>query len=190
MKTFLSLVMAICVCFGISAQEKDTLNQKTADTTSFSIGKKDISIIEKNGETDIKVKNREKNQDEVTEDIDAYEYEEKDNKNSYWHGRSEKHFKGHWDAFQIGINYYLSASQSTSLPDDISYMSLNTNKSINVNLNMFQQSFGLIGRNFGIMSGLGLEFTNYVFDGDNTIIKDPNGAGGGNGQTGAALDTG
>lgn len=175
MKTILSMMMALFISFGISAQDDDTLSKKKADTTSFSIGKKDISIIEKNGETDIKVKNREKHE-EVTEEIEEYEYEESDDKKySYKSGRSERHFKGHWDAFQIGINSYLSAGKSTSLPNEISYMSLNTNKSININLNMFQQSFGLIGRNFGVISGLGLEFTNYVFDGDNTIVKDVNG---------------
>jgi hypothetical protein len=40
---------------------------------------------------------------------------------------------------------------------------------------MFQQSFGLIGRSLGIVSGLGLEFTNYVFDGNHTIVKDASG---------------
>jgi hypothetical protein len=54
-------------------------------------------------------------------------------------------------------------------------MDLNTNKSININLNMFQQSFRLIGRSVGIVSGVGLEFTNYVFDGNNTINKGENG---------------
>jgi hypothetical protein len=182
MRAIISLLVAFVVSISLNAQTTDTTKDvKKADTTNLILGKKEISIIDKNGETDIKVKNRDKdgnedNDEEVSEDISDDDNNDKDDEDWWddnkWSNRNNRHFKGHWDAFQIGINSYLSPDKSTSLPSSMDFMSLNTNKSININLNMFQQSFGLIGRSFGIVSGLGLEFTNYVFDGNNTIIKD------------------
>lgn len=171
MKTLFSLILAFCFLFTVNAQDPDTLSSgKNKDTTNITIGKKEIQIVDKNGETEIKVKNRE-GREEDQEDMDKEsEPEDQDS-----HRRSGRHFKGHWDAFQIGINSYLASNKSLTLPDDIAFMDLNTNKSININLNMFQQSFGLIGRSVGVVTGVGLEFTNYVFDGNNTIIKGENG---------------
>lgn len=168
MKAIVSLLMAFLVSVSLNAQEPDSVKKENGpDTTNFMLGKKEISIIEKNGETDIKVRDRnEKDDDEFSKEKETFENEHEFDWNKK---RSGNHFKGHWDAFQIGINSYLTADKSTSLPQEMNFMSLNTNKSINVNLNFLQQSFGIIGRSFGIMSGLGLEFTNYVFDGDNTI---------------------
>ncbi len=185
MKSIIIILAAFMISFSLNGQAIDsTKDQKKSDTTNLILGKKEISIIDKNGETDIKVKNREKDsekenekeEEEISEDVT-----ENDNHNDDWwnddkrNKRSNRHFKGHWDAFQIGINSYLGENNSTPLPSEIDYMSLNTNKSINININMLQQSFGLIGRNFGVVSGLGLEFTNYVFDGNNTIIKNASG---------------
>ena len=174
MKTVLSLMLAFCLSFAVNAQEPDTLNSdKKADTTNFMLGKKEIRIVEKDGETDIKVKDREREEKDEEVDEDIEDYSDNDSDEGFHSGsdRKGKHYKGHWDAFQIGVNSYLSAGKSTSLPTDIDYMSLNTNKSINVNINFLQQSFGLIGNSLGVLSGLGFEFTNYVFDGNNTIDK-------------------
>ncbi|NJK98048.1 MAG: hypothetical protein HC905_26880 [Bacteroidales bacterium] len=148
MKAIFSLVMALMVGVALNAQENDSLNsEKKSDTTNFMLGKKEITIVENDGETDIKVTDRDKKErEEVSEDFEVYE--ESENSDDFWTERrsSGKRFKGHWDAFQIGINSYVSSDMSTSLPQEIDFMSLNTNKSINVNLNMFQQSFGLIGK--------------------------------------------
>jgi hypothetical protein len=182
MKAIISLLVALFVSVSLGAQETDTIQDvKKSDTTNFTIGKKEISIIDKDGETDIKVRNRdgqkkENDNGDVSEDTSDSEVDiDDEDDNDWWNDekskRKDRRFKGHWNAFQIGINSYLSADKTTSLPASMDYMDLNTNKSINVNINMFQQSFALVGRSFGVISGLGLEFTNYVFDGNNTIIK-------------------
>lgn len=184
MKAFLSIVMACCISIAVNSQEPDSLmDENKADTTNLMLGKKKITIVENDGETDIKVTDRDKKEEreEITEEVEVYEETENNNSNnddnsgSWSRKKSNKHFKGHWDAFQIGINSYVTSDMSTSLPDNMDFMSLNTNKSINVNLNMFQQSFGIIGRSLGMITGLGLEFTNYVFDGNNSIEKDATG---------------
>lgn len=183
MKAVLSILLAFCICFGVNAQEDDSLKVREVDTTNLILGKKQIRIVEKDGETDIKVKDRDDIENEENEEVaeeheHEYEYEESDDDDFSWPNRkSKREFKGHWDAFQIGINSYLSADKSTSLPVEDEFMELNTNKSINININLFQQSFGFVSSNYalGIISGLGLEYANYVFDDNIYIIKAENG---------------
>ena len=55
------------------------------------------------------------------------------------------------------------------------FMSLNTDRSINFDLNFFQHSIRLIGKNLGLVTGLGLEFNNYFFENNNSIIKNAQG---------------
>ena len=61
-----------------------------------------------------------------------------------------------------------------SLPAGIEYMSLNSGKAMNFNLNFSQLSIGL-GRHIGFVTGLGLNWNNYRFDGNNNILKDASG---------------
>jgi hypothetical protein len=60
------------------------------------------------------------------------------------------------------------------MPDDIDYMTLHSSKSTNFNINFTQLSLGL-GRHIGFVTGLGLNWNNYRFDGNNNIVKGPNG---------------
>ncbi len=88
--------------------------------------------------------------------------------------RNRRRFTPHWSAMEIGINNYLSSDYSMSLPPELSYMDLNTDKSFNININFAQLGIGL-SRHFGIVTGLGLEFNDYKFDGNNNIRKDEEG---------------
>lgn len=85
--------------------------------------------------------------------------------------RDRRRFTPHWSSFEIGLNNYLTSDYSTSLPNDINFMDLNTGKSLNININFAQLGIGL-SRHFGLVTGLGLEFNNYHFDGNNNIMKD------------------
>ena len=60
------------------------------------------------------------------------------------------------------------------MPDDIDYMTLHSSKSTNFNMNFTQLSLGLT-RHIGFVTGLGLNWNNYRFDGNNNIIKGDNG---------------
>jgi len=90
------------------------------------------------------------------------------------HERRYRKFKGHWAGIEIGFNNLLTDNLSFVMPDEIDYMSLHTGKSICFNLNFAQQSFGFT-RHLGLVTGLGLNWNNYRFDGNNNIIKDVNG---------------
>ena len=51
-------------------------------------------------------------------------------------------------------------------------MDLNTGRSWNFNLNILEYGIGLGTDKIGIVTGLGFEWTNYVFDDQNSITKD------------------
>ncbi|MFP4488846.1 MAG: outer membrane beta-barrel protein [Bacteroidales bacterium] len=88
--------------------------------------------------------------------------------------RDRRRFTPHWSAIEIGINNYLTSDYSMSLPPELSYMDLHTGKSFNININFAQLGIGLT-RHFGIVTGLGLEFNDYKFEGNNNISKDEEG---------------
>ncbi len=107
------------------------------------------------------------------------ESEESEEPEDYDNDREErlhrrKHFRGHWAGLEIGFNDYLTSGYSTFIPEEIDYMSLHTGKSVNFNINFSQLSIGLT-RHTGFVTGLGLTWNNYVFDGNNNIQKGANG---------------
>jgi hypothetical protein len=81
--------------------------------------------------------------------------------------RGARHFRGHWSGIEVGLNNYAYA-RSMTLPDDVSYMSLNANHSLTFNLNFSQLSIGF-SRHIGIVTGIGLTWNNYRFKEGNSI---------------------
>ena len=90
--------------------------------------------------------------------------------NSIKRSRNRNRFKGNWSGIEFGFNNYLTADNSFVLPDDIDYMTLHSSKSNNFNLNFAQKSIG-ITRHFGLVTGLGINWNNYRFVGNNNIQK-------------------
>ena len=114
-------------------------------------------------------------------DIEKYDTELRDledsdkDKNRNWDQDQEEHeryrgarnFRGHWAGLEVGFNNYLHVSSMT-LPEEISYMSLNTSNSNCFNLNFSQVNIGF-GRHAGLVTGLGVNWNNYRFEGMNSI---------------------
>ena len=88
--------------------------------------------------------------------------------------RSRNRFKGNWAGIEFGFNGYFTEDFSSVMPDDIYYMTLHSGKSNSFSINCVQQSLGFT-RHFGLVTGLGFEWNNYRFDGNNNIEKDENG---------------
>lgn len=72
-------------------------------------------------------------------------------------------FVGHYDGIDLGLSQLAVSGLSTALPSTASFMELDNEKSINVGINFFQYSFGLQRKrdNFGLVTGLGLNISNY-----------------------------
>jgi hypothetical protein len=124
-------------------------------------------VVEKQG-TETKVNESTK----VTISNDLISVEENDKENE--RARRRSRFRGHWTGIEFGFNNYVTSDKSLVLPADIDYMTLHSSKSSNFNINFSQLSLGM-SRHFGIVTGLGLNWNNYRFDGNNNIIKGDNG---------------
>lgn len=136
---------------GVGVSMDEVVKEGKRDTTKIKLGDKNINIIEDDEGTNVQIRDAEKKDDEEKE------------------ARKKKKFKGHWTGFEIGLNNFFDSDFSMSRPPEENWMDLNTGRSWNVNLNIHQTSFGLIGNRFGLVTGLGFECNNYQFDGDNSI---------------------
>ncbi len=73
----------------------------------------------------------------------------------------------------MGLANYLTPDNSLTLPPEDSYMDLNTGRSYTLGINVVDVGVGFGTDKIGLVSGLGFEFTNYNFNGQNSIRKDP-----------------
>ncbi len=137
---------------GVSINMDEVVKEEKRDTTKIKIGDRDISIVEdEDGNTSVNIK-------------------ESDGENG--EEPKGKKFKGHWSGLELGLNNFLDNDFSMSRTSENQFMDLNTGRSWNVNLNFQQVSLGIIGNRFGLVSGLGIEFNNYQFDGNNSIMEE------------------
>jgi len=146
---------------------------ETPEQTRVTLGKNEVIIVEENGDTVIVGLGSKGISIVEAEDgvqINVLDMEEK--KSAHKEMR-KKRFDAHWAGLEVGLNNYLTPDNSLVLPPGEEFMDLNTGKSWNWNLNIADFGIGLGTSFVGIVSGLGFEFINYNFDGQNGIIKDP-----------------
>lgn len=70
-------------------------------------------------------------------------------------------FNGHWGGFSLGINGYVDDDYNINVPDEYNFLDLKYEKSIDVNLNFYEQNFNLVNNKLGMITGLGLRWNNY-----------------------------
>jgi hypothetical protein len=132
----------------IEADEHEFSLQEGQDTTKININGNEIIVIEKDGETKVM-----KRKVEPTK------------------SKKKKKFKGNWAGLEFGVNGYLNNNFGLDIPAEYSYMELNYPKSINFNLNFFQQSIPIFGHKFGMVTGMGIQWYNYRFYNNATVLS-------------------
>lgn len=86
--------------------------------------------------------------------------------------RRSDRFKGHWGGFDIGLNGYVNQNHNADFGQAYDFLSLNYEKSINLNFNIYQQSFAFNkAKTIGLVTGVGLSFDEYRFS--NQVYLDP-----------------
>lgn len=84
-------------------------------------------------------------------------------------------FNGHWGGVGIGINGYVNDKYSYELPEEYEYLDLLWQKSINVDLNIYEQNINLsANKNIGLVTGIGYSIHNYRFTKSFTVMQDSN----------------
>jgi len=170
-----------------AAEDKDQKQNQAAapgDVTKVVVGQN--LIIVEDGKEDLKIRVGSRGLtilESLEGDKPKFEFKKFDDDEDefIWNDDSEdekadrrSHFKGHWAGFEVGLNNYMTENYNMSLPGSIDYMTLHSSKSVNYSFNFSQLSLGLT-RRIGIVTGLGLDWNNYRFDGDNNIQKGTDG---------------
>jgi hypothetical protein len=190
-KIGITLLLALIIAQGfsqITSAEEKPAPQQAVDSNSVTkvvVGQDRLAVEDNGSKINVRVGNRGLSILESLEGkMPKFEFEKYDNdkhfsfrnddgdNDSKEHRKS--HFKGHWSGIELGFNNYLTDNYSFSLPAGIDYMNLNSGKAMNFNLNFTQLSIGIF-RHVGFVTGLGLNWNNYRFDGNNTIEKDADG---------------
>ena len=182
------IILLITIVFQLSAQDvtKEKQNEKqiaavtdTNENTKVVVGKDLISVEDRKDAVKVRIGNRGLN---ILESLEgpkvAFEkyignnnsYESDGNDQDDKKARRRSHFKGHWSGIEFGFNNYVTSDRSMVLPSGINYMNLQSSISNNFNINFSQLSLGFT-RHFGIVTGLGINWNNYKFDGNNNIQK-------------------
>lgn len=83
-------------------------------------------------------------------------------------------FNGHWAGVELGINGLLTPDFDMNYPSALGFLDQRMEKSINVNLNFYEQNIRLNKKgNIGLVSGLGLSWNNYRF-GNSVMLANEN----------------
>ncbi len=131
------------------------------DTMIIKVGKRGVKIVE--GEEGRKVDIIDLNEQEEEMEQEEEQPERKHRKDRY---------NGHWEGLELGMNNFLNNSFEIGPKPEDDFMDLQMSKSYNVNLNLTEFNFGLIGKSVGITTGIGFGFFDYRFDNPITLVKD------------------
>mgnify|MGYP001213462844 CR=1 FL=1 len=129
--------------------------EETGDETVIRIGKRGVRVFDDGDNTEI---------DFDEDDFDDESIDEK----------SSKDFEGHLGGIELGYNNFSTAKWLKNETPMEGYLDLNTARSSSFNIVSPPVSLGFT-RHFGLVTALGINFNNYRFDGNNTIVVDGEG---------------
>ncbi len=153
----------------LKAQIVDSTETQVVDTTRVKFGSKIITVIEReNEDLDIKVTTATK-EDKVNFDLNDGDSDCGDDKKKKKHAK----FEGHWAGFEFGFNGLVDADNKFPAADHP--LDINMVRSWTFGLNLFQKEIPLIANNFGLVTGLGMQWKNYHFDNEIRVFADNDG---------------
>ncbi len=98
-----------------------------------------------------------------------------DNGDVKWKRIKPAKFNGHWGGVDLGINGYFTPSFNTDFGKAYGYLNQRYEKSINVNLNLFEQNIAFNkAKTIGMITGIGFSFNDYRFSNPTYLSPDSN----------------
>ncbi len=79
-------------------------------------------------------------------------------------------FNGHWGGVHLGVNGLVNNNMEIGVPSEFDFMDQKYQRSMEFNLNLYEQNFNLIKNRFGLITGIGFRWNNYFFK-DNAFIR-------------------
>lgn len=151
--------------------------KKNGDTTRIALGKKGITIVEKNGKTTVQIDNieHENEKDYDNADKDSESYSEFPNFPRWQeHKFRSPKFEPHWGGVEIFLNNFCTSDLSLNLPKESQFLELDAAKSIGVRVNILEFPIAITNEQ-GFSTGLGIEFNSYYFSSDSNNLQKSNG---------------
>jgi hypothetical protein len=150
--------------------------EKSGDTTKIRLGKKGITIIEKNGKTTVNIDNMDKSSSDKKsggKHKDESEENENDDFDNFSWDKPKKHdFEPHYAGIEFFFNNYVDKNYNFPGKPDNRFMELNTGRSWAANINIAEYAFP-VSMHSAFVTGLGFEINSYHFDNNNNIKKEP-----------------
>lgn len=131
---------------------------KDKDTTNVRVGSINLEVIE-GDTTQVRVGSHVL---VVTEDGDVD-----------WKRCKVHRFNGHWGGVELGINGYVTPDFNTNWAAEYDYLNLRYEKSIALNLNIYEQNIALNkNKTIGLVTGIGMAWNNYSFSNKTQLSAD------------------
>lgn len=127
-----------------SVPSEPTPDPYAPDTTRIKLGTLNVTIVDDGEEEEAETEN-----DDDDDGEDA--------------------FSAHWEGIDLGINVLMNADNSTNLGAD-DWLNLDYGRSLNWSFNLFQHYFPIAKENFGIVTGLGLNYKSFGLKNNVTAI--------------------
>jgi hypothetical protein len=146
---------------GVSTTEKTTTT-----TYTYNSGSSNVNAWE-NGDTttvnvgSLKVQVVEGDSTKVT--VGKHQLVVDDDGNVKWERNCNRKFNGHWGGFDLGINGFVDEDFNIDPPAAYDFLTLKYEKSVEVNINAYEQNINLANNKFGMITGIGLRWNNYRF---------------------------
>jgi len=146
MKRFILFTLITLISFASSTYSQEP------DTSKVRIGNKKYTIII-DDDKEIRI---------ITDDMNI------DNNIIVHHKKKKRPRKmnGTWDGLEFGLANFMNYDYTLDLPQNGGFMEPDMMKSWTVNLNFAEKSLGIIYNYFGIVTGLGLEYSRYMLNND------------------------
>ncbi len=126
------------------------------DTTKVKVGSIDVEVVD--GDT-------------VTVRIGGHQLRVSDEGDVKWERVEKPRFNGHWGGVELGINGYVTPDFNTNWGKEYDYLNLIYEKSLAVNLNLWEQNIPFNQqRTVGMMTGLGMSWNNYFFTNQTKLV--------------------
>ncbi len=133
----------------------------------------EIKVFEDGDSTLVKLKQLEvrvNEMDDMTKiGIGRHEIEIDDDGNVRVKRHKKEKYDGHWGGIDIGINGLVFDDNSLTPPPAYNFLDQKMERSINFTINLYEQNFNLVKENFGLTTGLGIEWNNYRLS-DNVVM--------------------
>lgn len=129
-----------------------------SDTTKVHVGSLNVEVIE--GDTTL-----------VT--VGSHTLIVTDEGDVKWKRSKKRRFNGHWGGVELGINGYVTPDFNTNWDSEYDYLNLRYEKSVAVNLNIYEQNIPLNkNKTIGLVTGLGMSWNNYRFSNSTYLTSD------------------